>query len=205
MATLLKIDSSPMGVKSISRMLTQKFAEAWLTAHPGGTVIERDLTTMNIPAVDEAWVAAAYSPNRTPEQNAALAVSDALIADLEKADEYVFGVPMHNFGVPANVKLWIDQVVRVGRTFRYGATGPMGLLQGKKATVLIASGGSYTEASGYHTFDFVKPYLELVLKFMGVEDVATVTADNVASLRTSKVDLAEFLAPATEKVLARAA
>jgi FMN-dependent NADH-azoreductase len=119
MSTLLKLDSSPMGERSTSRKLTTKFAESWLKTHPGGKVIERDLTTLNLPVVDAFWVGAVYTPesSRTPDQIKALAASDSLINDLKQADEYVFGVPMHNFSIPSTLKLWIDQVVRAGKTF----------------------------------------------------------------------------------------
>src|SRR5215468_3273672 len=116
MSTLLKIDSSPMGENSVSRKLTAEFAAVWRKAHPGSTVVSRDLTTTKLPAVNGLWAGAAHTPeeNRSPEQQEVLAVSDALIAELQAAEEYVFGVPMHNFSIPSTLKLWIDQVVRVG-------------------------------------------------------------------------------------------
>jgi FMN-dependent NADH-azoreductase len=97
----------------------------------------------SLPLVDQAWIAASSTPHgaRTVEQNKVLFTSELLISELEQADEYVFGVPMHNFNVPSTLKLWIDQVVRAGRTFSYGPDGPKGLLNGKKATLLVASGG----------------------------------------------------------------
>ena len=139
--TLLKIDSSPMGDRSVSRKLTAAFAKAWLKAHPGGTVISRDLTVLHIPIVDGSWVGAAYTPEdaRTTQQKDALATSDMLIAELQQADEYVIGVPMHNFSIPSTLKLWIDQVVRLGKTVAYSAAGVEGLLKGKKVTLLMAS------------------------------------------------------------------
>ena len=119
MATLLKLDSSPMGERSVSRKLTGRFAETWLRAHPDGRIVERDLTTLNLGVIDGLWVGAAYTPeaSRTEEQTAALRASDKLIAELQGAEEYVFGVPMHNFGIPSTLKLWIDQISRVGKTF----------------------------------------------------------------------------------------
>jgi FMN-dependent NADH-azoreductase len=206
MATLLKLDSSPMGQGSISRKLTSKFAETWLKSHPGGEVIERDLTTLNLPVLDASWVGAAYTPEstRTAAQTNALATSDSLINDLEQADEYVFGVPMHNFGIPSTLKLWIDQVVRAGKTFSYGATGPKGLLTGKKATLLLASGGEYGKGSAMASFDFVTPYLEKVLAFIGITDVTIITASGTAQLMSGKTDPQTFLAPSLEKVHAHA-
>ena len=206
MSTLLKLDSSPMGERSISRKLTTKFAESWLKTHPGGKVIERDLATLNLPVVDAVWAGAAHTPegSRTAAQAQALAASDSLIKDLEQADEYVFGVPMHNFSIPSTLKLWIDQVVRAGRTFSYGATGPKGLLTGKKATLLLASGGEYGKGSAMASFDFVTPYLQTVLAFIGIADVTIIAAGGTAQLMSGKTDPQAFLAPSLEKVHAHA-
>jgi FMN-dependent NADH-azoreductase len=206
MSTLLKLDSSPMGQGSISRKLTAQFTETWLKSHPGGKVIERDLTMLNLPVVDASWVGAAHTPesSRAAAQSKALATSDSLINDLEQADEYVFGVPMHNFSIPSTLKLWIDQVVRVGKTFSYGATGPKGLLTGKKATLLLASGGEYGKGSAMASFDFVTPYLKTLLGFIGITDVTIITASGTAQLMSGKLDPQAFLAPSLEKVHAHA-
>ena len=117
MATLLHIDSSPLYGRSVSRQLTGAFVTEWESSHPSGTVIDRDLNATSIPPVTAEWVGAAYTPEeaRTPQQKEVLALSDTLFAELEQADEYVFGVPMHNFGVPSVLKLWIDQIARVGK------------------------------------------------------------------------------------------
>jgi FMN-dependent NADH-azoreductase len=199
MATLLKIDSSPMGERSVSRKLTAEFAKTWAKSHPGGTVISRDLTTLHLPVVDAAWVAAAFTPEdaRTAEQKGALAVSDLLIADLQNAGEYVVGVPMHNFSVPSTLKLWIDQVVRVGKT-------ASGLLTGKKATLLMASGGMYDQGSAQGALNFVTPYLRTVFGFMGITDVNFIAAEGTQKLMTGEIDSQTFLAPSFEKVHAQA-
>jgi len=204
--TLLRIDSSPMGERSVSRKLTAEFAKAWLKAHPGGTVISRDLTTLHIPVVDGAWAAAAHTPEdaRTAQQKDALAVSEFLIAELQKADEYVVGVPMHNFSIPSTLKLWVDQVVRIGKTFAYSASGRQGLLTGKKATLLIASGGVYDQGSAAEAMNFVTPYLRTIFGFMGVTDVNIIAAGGTQKLMTGEVDSQTFLAPSLEKVHAQA-
>lgn len=206
MATLLKLDSSPMGQRSISRTLTDKFAHTWLQAHPGGQVISRDLTTLDLPVVDGNWIGAAYTPeaNRTPEQVATLAPSESLIRDLQEADEYVFGVPMHNFSIPSTLKLWIDQVVRAGKTFSYGASGPQGLLSAKKATLLLAAGGVYAPGTATASLDFVTPYLRTVLGFIGITDVTVIAAEGTSKLMSGTVDSESFLAPSLEKVHAHA-
>jgi len=195
-----------MGERSISRKLTTQFAESWLKTHPGGKVIERDLTTLNLPVVDAVWAGAAHTPetSRTAAQAQALAASDSLIKDLEQADEYVFGVPMHNFSIPSTLKLWIDQVVRAGKTFSYSATGPKGLLTGKKATLLLASGGEYGKGSAMASLDFVTPYLQTVLAFIGITDVTIIAAGGTAQLMSGKTDPQTFLAPSLEKVHAHA-
>lgn len=202
MATLLKLDSSPMGERSVSRKLTGKFADTWLKAHPDGKIIDRDLANLKLGVVDGLWVGAAYTPeaSRSEEQVAALRVSDELIAELQQADEYVFGVAMHNFGIPSTLKLWIDQIARVGKTFSYGVEGPKGLLTGKKATVLVASGGVYAQGTAMAAYDFVTPYLRAVLGFLGIADVTVIVAEGTAQLNTGKVDPQTFLAPSLQKV-----
>jgi FMN-dependent NADH-azoreductase len=203
MAILVKFDSSPMGEHSISRKLTSQFADTWLKAHSGGTVISRDLTALDLPAVDAAWVAAAFTPEeaRTSAQSKLLSISDGLIADLLLGDEFVFGIPMHNFSIPSTLKLWIDQVVRAGKTFSYGSSsGPKGLLAGKKAALLIASGGAYEAGSPLASFNFVTPYLLKVFGFIGITDVTIIPAESTSQLMTGKVDRQAFLAPLLEKV-----
>ena len=106
-----------MGAASVSRHLSNTFVENWKKAHPGGTVITRDLTTSGLVSITAEWVAAAYTPaeSRTAEQKAVLATSDELLAEVEAADELAIGVPMHNFSIPSVLKLWLDQIVRVGQ------------------------------------------------------------------------------------------
>jgi FMN-dependent NADH-azoreductase len=202
MPTLLKFDSSPMGDHSISRKLTTQFAETWLETHPGGTVVTRDLTNLDLAPVNGAWVAAAYTPDaaRTSEQRKLLSLSEGLIAELQQADEYVFGVPMHNFSIPSTLKLWIDQVVRAGKTFAYTSSGPAGLLTGKKATLLVASGGAYGEGTALASLNFVTPYLRTVFGFIGITDLTIIAAEGTSRLMSGKVDPQSFLAPFLEKV-----
>lgn len=202
MPTLLHLDSSPLE-SSITRELTREFVKTWKAAHPDGTVIERDLAAHPPTPLDAAWIASNFTPeaSRTSEQKAALAHSDELIAELEAADEYVLGVAMHNFSVPSVLKLWIDQIARAGRTFAYGGPdGPKGLLQGKKATIIIASGGFYELGSPGGAMNFVEPYLKTLLGFLGVTDVKFVTASGAAQVMRGTVDRTSFLQPVLEKV-----
>ncbi|HEY1947953.1 MAG TPA: NAD(P)H-dependent oxidoreductase [Bryobacteraceae bacterium] len=201
MPTLFHLDSSPLE-SSISRELTREFAKTWRAAHPDGTVIHRDLAATPLKPVDGLWVGAAHTPAdaRNAEQNAALAFSEELIAELETADEYVFGVAMHNFSIPSVLKLWIDQTVRAGRTFAYDASGVRGLLQGKKATVVVASGGVYEAGTPSAAFNHIDPYLKTILGFIGVTDVKFVAAAGAAQLRTGAIDRETFLKPTLELV-----
>ena len=107
---------------------------------------------------------------------------------------------MHNFSIPSVLKLWIDQVVRSGRTFAYGADGPKGLLSGKKATVLVATGGVYDAGSPYAALNFIDPYLRTILGFIGITDVKFVTAGGTAQLMSGTVDRGQFLQPHLEQI-----
>jgi len=202
MATLLHLDSSPLA-SSVSRELTREFVTNWKIAHPSGRVIQRDLAANPPKPLDQAWIHAAYTPAeaRQPEHKAALAYSEECINELEQADEYVFGVAMHNFSIPSVFKLWIDQVVRAGRTFSYGgANGPAGLLTGKKATILVATGGVYQAGSPIASFNFIDPYLRTIFGFLGITDVTFVTAGGTSQLMSGTVDRALFLQPHLEQV-----
>jgi len=206
MPTLLHIDSSPLE-SSISRELTREFAKTWKAKNPGGRVIDRNLS-VNPPApINQTWIGAAFTPEggRTPEQAAALSESDVLISELEQADEVVIGVAMHNFSVPSVLKLWIDQVVRNGKTFAYGANGAEGQLKGKKATILIASGGVYEAGTPAASMNFVEPYLRAILGFLGITDVRFVTAAGAAQIMMGAIDREAFLKPTLEQVRTLAA
>jgi FMN-dependent NADH-azoreductase len=206
MPTLLHLDASPLET-SISRELAREFVNTWKTANPSGTVIYRDLAAFTPQPINQAWVHAVFTPpdSRTVEQKALLAPSDELIQELETADEIVIGVPMHNFSIPASLKLWIDQIVRSGRTFVYGADGPQGLLTGKKATLLIASGGVYSAGSPAAAMNFVDPYMKAILSFVGITDVRTLSVGGVAQLMSGAVDRGTLLGPTLEQIRSTAA
>ncbi|MGV3532152.1 MAG: FMN-dependent NADH-azoreductase, partial [Chthoniobacteraceae bacterium] len=121
MKTLLVINSSARITRSITRHLTSRFADEWLLRHPDGRVITRDVGTAPTPMIDESWIAAAFTPpeQRTVEMQAALELSDSVIDEIVEADAIVLGVPMYNFGMPGHLKVYLDQVVRVGRAFAF--------------------------------------------------------------------------------------
>jgi FMN-dependent NADH-azoreductase len=205
MPTLLHIDSSPLYGRSVSRELTAAFVNQWKASHPDGKVVERDLNSSPIPPVNAEWIGAVYTPEeaRTPQQKELLSLSDSLLAELDQADEYVFGVPMHNFGVPSVLKLWIDQIARVGRTFTYANGTPKGLIAGKKATFIIATGGVYDAQTQMASFNFVEPYLRSVFGFLGVTQATFLTACGTAALNQGH-DRGTFLAPHRQAVQAHA-
>lgn len=205
MPTLLRVDSSSSQAgASISRHLTSEFVEQWQRTHAGGTVITRDLMTSALPPMTSEWIAASYTPEtqRTSEQRQVLATSDDLVHELQTADEYVIGVPMYNFSIPAVLKLWIDQVVRAGKTFSYAGGAPAGLLQGKKATILVASGGVYDQGTPMEAMNFVEPYLRSILAFLGVTDVSFINAGGTARL-SQGASRDVILAPAVQSIRAQ--
>lgn len=201
MSTLLHIDSSPLYDRSVSRELTGAFVTQWNTSHPNGKVVDRDLNSTQIPPISADWVGAVYTAEeaRTPEQKKLLALSDGLIAELEQADEYVIGVPMHNFGVPSVLKLWIDQISRVGKTFSYAGGVPKGLIIGKKATFIIATGGIYDAQTQMASLNFVEPYLRSLFGFLGLTEATFLTAGGTMALNHGQ-DRDVFLAPHLQAV-----
>ncbi|HEX4167716.1 MAG TPA: NAD(P)H-dependent oxidoreductase [Bryobacteraceae bacterium] len=205
MPTLLHLDSSPLGANSISRHLSREFVQQWRQTHPAGRVITRDLTTSSLLSIDEDWISASFTPadSRTATQQQTLALSDTLIAELHAADEYVFGVPMHNFAAPSVFKLWVDQIVRPGETFAYIDGAPVGYLKNKKATFVVASGGVYDEGAAIASFNFVEPYLRTLFAFLGVTNTNFLNAGGAAALRYGQIDRQIFLAPHIESIRAR--
>ncbi|MGD1097475.1 MAG: NAD(P)H-dependent oxidoreductase [Bryobacteraceae bacterium] len=202
MSTLLRVDSSPLkGDASFSRQLTAEFVQHWQASHPGGRIITRDLVATTLPPVSAEWIGAAYSPaaSRTQPQQEILAISDELIAELEAADEYVFGVAMHNFSIPSVLKLWIDQVVRVGKTFSYENGVIAGRLRDKKATFLVASGGVYEPGTPAAGMNFVEPYLRPVFGTIGVRDTSFINAGGTAQVRFG-VNRDTILQPALQSI-----
>ncbi|MBY4894823.1 NAD(P)H-dependent oxidoreductase [Rhodobacteraceae bacterium N5(2021)] len=172
MTHILRIDASARRAGSVSRDLTDQI----ITQMGAATVTTRDLAT-GIPLLEEAWIGANFTPadQRTPEQAATLALSDTLVAEIKAADTLVIGVPIYNFGVPAALKAWVDQVARAGVTFQYSETGPKGLLEGKRAVLVIASGGTESGSD----IDFATNYMRHVLGFIGITAIDVVTADRL--------------------------
>lgn len=170
--TVLHIDSSARLTGSTSRDLTMRIVSK-LNAD---TIIRRDLSSA-LPQIDDNWVNANLTPadQRSDEQKDRLALSDQLVEELMAADTVVIGAPIYNFSVPASLKAWIDLVARAGRTFKYTETGPQGLLNGKRAIIAIASGGTKVGSE----IDFASGYLKHIMGFIGIIDVEIVAADQL--------------------------
>ncbi len=181
MSTLLHIDSSARSGGSISRQLTASYATQWQAKNPGGKIVHRDLAADTLPHLSESLLGAYFTPAdaRNAEQAELIKQSDALVDELLAADTIVIGVPMYNFAPPSTLKAWIDHVFRAGRTFKYTETGPVGLVNGKKAVIILSRGGKYSEGP-MEALDFQGKYLKGALGFIGITDVELVIAEGVS-------------------------
>ncbi len=173
MTKVLKIDASGRTEGSVSRDMSDRIAKRMAN---GGKIVSRDLND-HLPFIDEDWIGANFTPadDRTEDQKQKLALSDSLIEELRAADTLVIGTPVYNFGIPATLKAWVDQIARAGVTFRYTENGPEGLLKGKKAVVAFASGGVPMGAA----MDHVTPYLKTVLGFVGITEIEFLDTDGL--------------------------
>ncbi|MFQ6554079.1 FMN-dependent NADH-azoreductase [Aestuariibius insulae] len=181
--TTLRIDASARHDDSISRKLTDR-----ITRRLGGDVIHRDLAKTSPPLLTEGMIGSYFTPpaDRTAEQKALIGASDAIVAELQKADTIVIGMPIYNFGVPAALKAWADLAARVGVTFQYSADGPKGLLEGKRAIIAVASGGTESGSE----IDWATPWLTFFLGFIGITDVKVITADQLNVEAETKIEAA---------------
>ncbi|AZD14467.1 MULTISPECIES: FMN-dependent NADH-azoreductase [Pseudomonas] len=177
MSRVLIIESSARQQDSVSRQLTQTFIKQWQAAHPGDQITVRDLAVTPVPHLDinllGGWMKPAGQRNEIEE--ASLQRSNELTDELLAADVLVMAAPMYNFAIPSTLKAWLDHVLRAGVTFKYTATGPQGLLNGKRAYVLTARGGIYAGS----TADHQEPYLRQVMGFIGIHDVEFIHAEGM--------------------------
>ena len=175
---ILQINSSARSAGANSTRLADSITARLKAANPAAVLELRDLAANPHPVLDEAALGALFTPadQRTPEQAARVALDDALITQVQAADAIVLGVPMYNFGVPVQLKTWIDAIARAGVTFRYTENGPEGLVKGKKVYVALARGGIYRDTPA----DSQVPYLKGVLGFLGMTDVEFIYAEGLA-------------------------
>lgn len=178
MTTILQINSSLNGAEGQSTRLADELVAAWKDQHPDTRVLVRDLAREPVPHLDAARFGAFIAPPeaRTPEQQAVVSYSDALIDELRRADVIVLGLPMYNFGVPSTLKAYFDHVARAGVTFRYTESGPVGLLAGRQVIVVAARGGAYEGTA----LDTETAYVRDFLAFLGLRDVRFVYAEGLA-------------------------
>jgi len=179
---ILQINSSPRawanGQGSQSTRLANELVEKMRAANPGATLTLRDLSANPHPSLDEATLGALFTPEqaRSAEQHARVAQDQVLIDELKAADVIVIGVPMVNFGISSQLKNWIDAVTKAGVTFKYTATGPVGLVEGKKVYAVLARGGIYRD----QPHDTQVPYLRQILGFLGMTDIHFIYAEGLA-------------------------
>jgi len=177
MSRVLIIESSARQQDSVSRQLTQQFISQWQAAHPADQITVRDLAINPVPHLDSTLLGGWMKPaeQRNEIEQLALERSNQLTDELVAADVLVLAAPMYNFAIPSTLKAWFDHVLRAGVTFKYGETGPQGLLTGKRAYVLTARGGIYAGSS----LDHQEPYLRQVLGFVGIHDVTFIHAEGL--------------------------
>jgi len=177
-STVLRVDSSGRYEGSVSRQLTTTLTDRIMEELPSSTLIVRDLAH-GIPQLNSDWIGANVTPSvdRSEAQKGALALSNELVSEIKQADIIVFGVALYNFTVPASFKAYIDQVARAGLTFQHGENGSQGLLTGKRAIVILTTGG----VPAGSPVDFASPYLHHILGFIGISDVEIIAADRLVS------------------------
>ena len=181
MKKILHIVSSPKGDSSYSIQLSKAIIAKIEAEYPGSTVHTTDLAKHPFPHLEEATLAAFYTPAaaHTPEHAEAVKNSDRAIAEIMDADIIIIGAPLWNFSIPSVLKAWIDHIARAGVTFRYSEAGAEGLVKNKKVYVAMASGAIYSEGpmTGY---DFVAPYLKAILGFLGMTDLTVFRVEGAA-------------------------
>lgn len=208
MTTLLQINASLFSQQGQSSQLANHVVANWKAKNPDGNVVLRDLAADPVPHLDGVRFGSflAKPEERTAEQNAVVAYSDALIDELKSADVIVFGVPMYNFDVPSTLKAYFDHIGRAGVTFRYTAQGPVGLLTGKKVYVFATRGGIYAGKPQ----DTQSAYLKNFLGLLGITDIEFVYAEGIAisaeskeaAIAQAKQSIAQLNAPAQQALAA---
>ncbi|MEL7707715.1 NAD(P)H-dependent oxidoreductase [Citromicrobium bathyomarinum] len=179
MTNILHVTASIRSEESVSRKLGNQLVEK-ISQGTDASIVTRDLAANDLPLIDADCFAANLTPpaERDEKQQALADVADALIAELQAADTLVLSLPVYNFTMPSTLKAWADLVARAGTTFRYTESGPEGLLTGKKAYVVIASGGTPIGSE----IDFLTPWLRHFLGFLGITDVEIIAADGIMGI-----------------------
>jgi FMN-dependent NADH-azoreductase len=178
--TVLNIQASARHDGSVTRQLSEKV----LASIGADTTITRDLSE-GLPLLNAPWIDANFTPSddRTDAPRETLAQSDGLVDEISRADTLVIGSPVYNFSVPAVLKAWIDQICRIGVTFKYTPDGPVGLLTGKRAIIVIASGGTSVGSD----IDYASDYLKHIMGFVGITDLSIIAADALGNDAEAKI------------------
>jgi FMN-dependent NADH-azoreductase len=191
---ILIISASPRGSESASRTTAQTLEARLRQEFPDAKYVYRDLAEEPLPHLDSNVLKAIASKDEKEVEahREAGRLSDTLTEELLASDLLVIATPTWNFGIPSLLKAWIDLVVRPGKTFRYGDAGVDGLARGKRAILVIASGGVFTDGP-WKPWDHVEPYLRQILKFIGIENVQIVRVEglNIPPLAASAIPNAE--------------
>jgi len=176
MNNVLRIDASMRSAASHSRNLLDYLVEQF---EPASTKVQQRDLLQHLPLIDEAWIQANFTDaaERTEEQKSSLALSDTLVAELRAADTILISAPIYNFQLPAAFKAWIDLVARARETFKYTENGPVGLLENKRAIMVLTSGGTKLGSE----IDFVSDYVRHVFGFIGIDDLTIVDASGIGA------------------------
>ncbi len=196
MVKLLAVNSSPVERNSISRRLLGSFVKHYHEKYPDDEIAERDIGKSPPPHLTEMLIGAYFIPvdNHDEQQRLAISLSDELVCEFLASDVVVIGSPMHNFGITSGLKAYIDHIVRVGRTFQYGAQGPIGLASGKKVIVITSRGSDYSIGSPLHSMEHQESYLRSIFAFIGISDVVFLHCQGTALSPDSRqlaMDMAE--------------
>ena len=202
MAKLLHIECSPRKERGVSTAVAREFVRAYVESHPGDTVETLDLWSLQMPEFDGETINAKYRILHGEEHSAAETRAwEAVVTLFEtfnRADKYLFSLPMWNFGVPYKLKHFIDVIVQPGLSFSFSPdTGYEGLVKGRPATVIYARGGTYIDNPDTSALDFQKPYLETLLGFIGFTDVRSIVVEPT-------LGMPEQVDPARENAMAQA-
>lgn len=181
MTRILHVNSSVRHADSISRKVTAEFLNKWQAKEPNTVIVERDLAANPLPHLTEQTLGAFFTApeKRTAEQAKIAKLSESLVQELFDADVIVIGAPMYNFSITSGLKAWIDHVARAGITFKYGESGPVGLLTGKKVYIFTSRGGIYSHGPAA-VLDFHGTYLRAVLGFIGLTDVTFIHSEGLS-------------------------
>ena len=191
MKKVLHVISSPRGEASVSIKLGNAIIEKIKETYPGSIVKERNLIKNLFPHLEQAQISSFFTPaeSLSPEQQVAIKISDEAIAELQEADIIVIGAPMYSFTIPSTLNAYFDHIARPGVTFRYTENGPEGFLKNKKVYIATSSGGVYSEGP-MQAYDFVVPYAQKFLAFIGITDVTVIRVEglNVPQLKDTALE-----------------